>query len=430
MSAFASSPSSLHSPTSPVLALLFDVWHGVAGDMILGALVDLGLDREIWQTALVESGLPMTAVHFTRVDRAGISATHALVTPEPQAPTRTYRELDHAIAACLLPDAVKAQSRDILRRLGEAEAKVHGIDLEAVHFHEIGAIDTLIDIVGACLGFHLLGITRFFATALPFGKGPVVMEHGAWREPVPATVHLAQGFPVRYTQEKGEMCTPTGTAIVTTLAEPLKKGLEATLVKTGYGAGTRNPKETPNVLRLCQLELAAHQAVHPHFSIGSDAQEAYEVACNIDNMTPEHIAFLTEALFASGAVDVWQSPAAMKKGRMGMILGAICSPHDLPRIAQTLAKHALVGGFRFHKVQRMIAQKTGTDLDSAYGAIAAKQVQWPEQGYVLPEADAVSRVVRETGEPWHVVYRSALQAAENSKRQVQEPAGLAREKGV
>lgn len=376
--------------------------------MILGGLADLGLDLEIWQQSLSESGLPVTAIHFNRVNRAGISAMHALVEPEKTPPARTYVELDALIAACLLPDEVKSRSRMVLRRLGEAEAKVHGIDLQQVHFHELGAIDTLIDIVGSCLGFHMLGLTRFFTTALPFGKGPVVMEHGAWREPVPATVHLAEGFPVRYTLEKGEMCTPTGTAIVTTVAEPLKKGLEATLVRSGYGAGTRDPKEAPNVLRLCRLEMSAQQV----FSLGQDSAEALEIACNIDNMTPEHLAFLTESLFAAGAVDVWQAPATMKKGRLGVLLGALCAPHDLPQMTAVLSKQALIGGFRVHKTQRLVAQKTSVNLPSPFGELAAKKVQWPGHAYVLPEAEAVAKVVRAQGESWHEVYQGGLKAAE------------------
>jgi pyridinium-3,5-bisthiocarboxylic acid mononucleotide nickel chelatase len=277
---------------------------------------------------------------------------------------------------------------------------VHGLSLERVHFHELGAMDSLVDIVGACVGFEILQINRFFTTAFPFGKGPVSMEHGVWREPVPATQILVEGFPVRYTKTKGEMCTPTGAAIVSTLAEPVPMGLEATLLQSGFGAGTRNPDDAPNVLRLSLLKVAPSAA----FKLGQDAVEMVEIHCNVDNMTPEHLSHLTESLFLAGAVDVWQSPIVMKKGRLGQALGALCSPHDVGRLTETLAREALVGGFRMHRVQRQVARKSAHTVATEWGELAVKKTTWPQASHVLPEADAVGKMARDNQVAWMDIY--------------------------
>jgi pyridinium-3,5-bisthiocarboxylic acid mononucleotide nickel chelatase len=382
-------------------ALLFDMWSGIAGDMILGALLDSGMDEKAWRAGMQASGLPLTEIVFEKVQRAGIAAIHVTVQPEANPPARSWLDIDAILSQAQLPQTVQAQARRIFRRLGEAEAKVHGIPLERIHFHELGAMDSLVDIVGACLGFHILKIDRFFTTAFPFGKGQVSMEHGIWREPVPATQNLVEGFPIRYTKTKGEMCTPTGAAIVSTLAEPLPMGLEATLLKSGYGAGTRNPDDAPNVLRLSLLRLSPTAAA---FKLGQDAVDMLEIQCNVDNMTPEHLSYLVDSLFAAGAVDVWQTPIVMKKGRLGQTLGVLCSLHDKGRMTEILAREALIGGFRMHRVQRQVATKSSHSVTTPWGDLAVKKTQWPEASHVLPEADAVAKMARDNQVAWMDIY--------------------------
>lgn len=393
--------------------LVFDLVHGVSGDMILGALADLGLDLESWKKALAESGLPQAQVEFQVVDRGGLRAVHAIVAPESHPPHRTWRELDARLQAAQLPAPVQAQARNVLKRLAQVEAHLHQVDLEHVHFHEIGALDTLIDIAGACLGFHLLGIESFFTTAFPLGQGSIAMAHGSWREPAPATLALVQGFPVRYTDSSGELCTPTGAALVTTLARPLPENLDAKMLAFGYGAGTRNPPGRSNVLRLCLLETAGASP----WRRGHDSAEAYEMSCNLDNMTGEHLAYLSQRLFDAGAVDVWQQSIVMKKGRVGVQVVALCSAADLAKVGETLAQESLTGGYRVHRVQRQIGHKTQVTVPTPFGSITSKQLDFAGSHRTLPEADAVADAARRTGKSWFEVYQAALAAKPASEDQ-------------
>jgi pyridinium-3,5-bisthiocarboxylic acid mononucleotide nickel chelatase len=394
----------------PMSVLIFDLIHGVSGDMILGALADLGMDLDKWQRALQVSGLPGADIRFAQVNRAGLKATHAIVAEEANPPERHYHELDALLVQAQLPEQVKVQARAVLLRLGQVEAELHAVALDHVHFHEIGALDTLIDIVGACLGFHLLGITVFYTTAFPFGQGTVSMAHGNWPEPVPATAALVKGFPIRFVAEAGEFCTPTGAALVSTLATPLFDSFQGRLLAVGYGAGTRNPPDTPNVLRLCWLAPKGEGQAKEAFQIAHDVLEAYEINCNLDNMTAEHLAFLCESLFEAGALDVWQQSIAMKKGRLGVTVSALCAVSDLSKISEVLARESLTGGFRMHRVQRQVARKTALQLTTSVGPLMAKQIEFPSVARTLPEADAVKAVAKSQGKTWFEVYQSGLAA--------------------
>ncbi len=394
-------------------SLVFDLVHGVSGDMILGALADLGLDLEAWKKALAESDLPQAQVDFQIVDRGGLRAVHAIVASESHPPHRTWKDLDARLQAAKLPPPVQEKARKVLKRLAEVEAHLHQVEMEHVHFHEIGALDTLIDIAGACLGFHLLGIESFFTTAFPLGQGSIKMAHGSWREPAPATLALVKGFPVRYANSSGELCTPTGAALVTTLALPLPDHLEAKLLAFGYGAGTRNPPGRSNVLRLCLLETSETLP----WRRGQDSAEAFEVSCNLDNMTGEHLAYLSQRLFDAGALDVWQQSILMKKGRMGVQVVALCSAADLAKVGETLAQESLTGGYRVHQVQRQIGRKTPVTLPTPFGDITSKQLDFAGSHRTLPEADAVADAAQRSGISWFEVYRAALAAKPTSENQ-------------
>jgi len=386
--------------------LVFDLWHGVSGDMILGALADLGLDTSAWSLLLRDSGLPPCDIHFSRVDRAGIQAMKAHIPLEAHPVERKYVELDGLLAGANIPVPAKDAARSVLRRLGETEAGLHGLPLDQVRFHELGALDTLIDIAGACLGMHMLGVREIYTTAFPLGRGLVRMAHGQWREPVPATLNLIRGQKVRFTDATGELCTPTGAALVSTLAKPLPRHLEGKLLSSGYGAGSRNPPDRPNVLRLCHLEPSENTAFH----LGHDSAEACEITCNLDNMTPEHLAYLSQALFEAGAVDVWQQSIAMKKGRLGVAMGIVCAPNDMAAVGSVLAKESLTGGYRFHRVIRHVGLKQAMELTTQNGALAAKSVDFGGQQRILPEADAVAAMAKAQGKSWFEIYRSALGA--------------------
>jgi len=281
----------------------FDCSSGISGDMFLGALIDCGADFEYIKKELSKLNLDFEISH-QRVRKGAISAIRVIIGESKSQPLRNLSTIKELIEKTALPEEVKEKSLSIFTRLAEAEASVHQVDIDDVHFHEIGAVDTIVDIVGALLGLKSLKVERIFSSPLPLGRGELETAHGKIPIPAPATMKLLEGCNVYGKEIREELVTPTGAALISSLAEEFVDFPAMHILKVGYGAGTKE-LPMPNVLRLVvgELEEKKEETQPPTFIISA----------NIDDSTPEVMGFLFERLFEVGALDVWQHPILMKK---------------------------------------------------------------------------------------------------------------------
>jgi pyridinium-3,5-bisthiocarboxylic acid mononucleotide nickel chelatase len=384
-------------------AIYFDMFAGCSGDMILGALLDAGLTLEQLAGGLATLRLEGYRITQTRVKRGAISAISASVMLDDHGHghghDRSYSDIVALISSSGLSDKVKAQATDVFRNLGKAEAKVHGVTLEEVHFHEVGAIDSIVDIVGALVGFECLGITQFFASPFPVTSGSVTCRHGELPLPAPATLELLAGSkaPVERPSCKGmegkELVTPTGAAIITTLAAFQKPSL--VIRKIGYGAGSRNDDEYPNVLRIWIGEMAAEK--HAVMVM---------LETNIDDMNPQFYDSVMENLFKQGALDVWLTPIQMKKNRPAVML-SVLAPVDLEdTMAETLMRETTTLGIRVRPVDRHIAGRETLQINSSVGPVHVKIKRFKDEVLsVSPEYDECRIVAAAKGIPVKEIYR-------------------------
>lgn len=379
-----------------------DCFSGVSGDMLLGAMLDAGLPLDALQGAL--AGLPLEgwSLSAQKVKRAGIAATHAVVDVRHEQPARTLADILRIVADARLTDADKERAAAVFRRLAEAEASVHGEPVEAVHMHDVGAVDAIVDVVGVVSGLRMLGAERLYCSSLSLGEGEVGGPHGTLPVPAPATLALIAGNPIAVGKgpspdkaARGELVTPTGAAIVTTLATFARP--EMTVERVGYGAGTRDPADRPNVLRLWLGDADAGRATRPMLLIET----------NIDDMTPEMLAYVQSKLLAAGAADAWLTPAAMKKGRSAVVLSVICSEADEERVARLLLRETSTLGVRVRPVHRWEAEREVIEFESSLGPAAVKLKRLPgERPQIAPEFEACRRIAESKDLPIAEVYRT------------------------
>lgn len=372
--------------------------------MILGALFDLGLDFEAWKRQIASLGVAAPGLSREKVSKHGIMATKFRVELPHEHAHRGLAQIRALIEASGVSPKAKADAIAVFTRLAKVEARIHGVPVETVHFHEVGALDAIVDIVGACVGFEMLGVTEFYATPFTFGTGTVETQHGTMAVPVPATLALSEGFPSRRTGFPGELCTPTGAALVSTLAKPLPAGWTGTAKGVGYGAGTRDLPGIANVLRICLMEASADQ--------GRDASRypVYQVECNLDNMTPELIGYTAERLLASGCKDVWQEPIFMKKNRSAVKLCALVESTGLDAALALIAAETATGGVRYFPVERLVAEKSSDSVETRFGRVELKKVVFPGKAAPRwsPEFESCRRLAEAAAAPLQEVYREAL----------------------
>jgi uncharacterized protein (TIGR00299 family) protein len=312
-------------------------------------------------------------------------------------PTRSYREIHALIAGAPLTDGVKARSLAMFRLLGEVEARIHGQPLEEVHFHELGALDTILDIVGVAYGVEQLGITRVFCSSLPMGYGMIRAGHGRLPNPAPATLELLKGLPVYGTDLPGELVTPTGAVIL--------KGLEATfepcpplrLERVGYGAGTRELPGHPNLLRIYLGE--------PLTAAPGRRERVLVLETHIDDMNPELYEPLMAGLFAAGALDVALAPIQMKKNRPGVALTVVAPPAARAGLLERLFTESTTLGVRVAEVERVAARRWQETFDTPYGPLTVKVMEYGGHRRLMPEYEACRKMAEETGLPLLEVYR-------------------------
>lgn len=346
----------------------FDCFAGVSGDMTIGALLDLGADLTSLSEQLSSLGLEGYEIKTRRVQRSAISATKFDVeVDQRKQPARSLAEIRSIITASSLSYTTKSRSIAVFERLAEAEARVHGTTPSEVHFHEVGAVDSIIDTVGAMIGFELLGLERFYCSALRVGSGFIDTEHGQMPVPAPATAELLRGAPVYAGEIEGEFVTPTGAAIVATLCDEFGMLPRMNITKIGYGAGSRDPKNFPNALRLVMGEMVEQ----PDTTSRPD-ETVVVVETNIDDMNPQVYGYVMERAFALGALDVFMIPAQMKKDRPGVLLTVLCKPADAETMIDLLLCETTTLGVRYYQANRRVLDRVIETVDTQYGAVRIK----------------------------------------------------------
>jgi uncharacterized protein (TIGR00299 family) protein len=375
-----------------------DCFSGVSGDMLLGALLDAGLQREALEGELARLKLPGYRLEVSKVERAGLAATRVEVVPVGKPPPhRRLPDILSVIEGSDLPAADRERGSLVFRRLAEAEGRVHGCPPEEVEFHEVGAIDTLVDVMGAVAGLRLLQVAELYCSPLPAGGGEARGAHGVLPVPAPATLELLARARAPLASPAGEpafeLVTPTGAAIVTTLARFERPAMRVTGV--GYGAGTRDLPGRPNVLRLWLGEAIAEQR-----------RSMLLIETNIDDMSPELFGYVQERLFEAGAADVWFVPIQMKKNRPATLLSVIC-PHDREEaVVGLLLRETSTLGVRISEVGRREAQRENVEFESSLGPAAVKVKRLDgEEPQVSPEYEACRSLALQHGLPLAEVYR-------------------------
>ena len=375
----------------------FDCASGISGDMVLGALLDAGLPLEDLTRELGKLGLEDWSIEPATVHKAGLRATLAQVTAHEHHHHRHYEDIAGMIETSGIAPRVREAALRVFRRLGEAEARVHGVPLEQVHFHEVGAVDSIVDIVGACIGLELLGVTGVHGSPLPWTHGSIRSDHGVLPVPAPATVELMRGWPTYPLDVEGELVTPTGAAILTTLGSPTVPAM--TVGATGYGAGRKELPGRPNVLRVVLGDAAG--------DLESDV--VMQVEANLDDMNPEWLPDAMAAVLAAGAVDVYATPITMKKGRAALKLSALCPEQALRPVSETIMRHTTSLGVRYQRLERLKLRRAEREVATPWGVVRVKLAYMGNELLnAAPEYEDCRRIAVATGRPLKEVYAVAL----------------------
>jgi len=378
----------------------FDCFAGISGDMILGALVHLGVPADFIEENI--RNIPLEAFHLEigTAARMGIHGQQVKVVVEDKDKhTRNYKDIRLLIHESPLPDTVKGSSLKIFGRLAEVEASIHNCSKDSVHFHELGGVDAIVDVVGAVLCVEWLGIGKVFASEIPVGKGFITCEHGKLPVPAPATLALLDGVPVHGTGVSHELVTPTGAAILTSLSQDFGPMPKMLIRQIGYGVGGRDLKEMPNLLRVVLGEPDS----------GREADRVTIVETNIDDMNPEIFGFVMERLFEDGALDVIWIPIFMKKNRPGTMVQVICKEGDREAIERRILSETTATGVRYYHAGRTKLPRRTKEAITSYGKVRVKEVSGPTgRVFVAPEYEDCKRIALEKKVPLKVVYQAIV----------------------
>lgn len=383
--------------------LYLDTFSGISGDMMLGLLVDLGVDLNDIETELAKLPVSDYALKQRCERRHSIGGTRVEVRCGSKQPARTWAQIDDMLSASTLSKSVRDRSRNIFRRLGEAEAKVHQVDLNEVHFHEVGAVDAIVDIVGSAIGLYLLEIDEVICAPLPLSTGMIRGSHGAMPLPAPATLQILRGKPVRDADSDRELVTPTGAAIA---AEISQFGVlpELTVERTGYGVGGWDLEDRPNLLRgIIGVKSPSDGFEHDFVTV---------VETHIDDSTPEWLGSLLERLFIEGALDAGLTPLQMKKNRPGMRLTVICQPQDANRLAEFILCESSAIGVRMHETRRLKLRRESASLKTSIGVANVKLIyRGKDLLRITPEHASCEALAQKTKRSLPDVYRIITEQA-------------------
>lgn len=380
----------------------FDCVSGVSGDMTLAALVAAGWPRESLAGLPARLRLEGVGIAVTDVRRGPFAAVRVEVEAPGHQPHRHLHHIEAILAAADLSEAVRETSRRVFHRLAAAEANVHGSTVQKVHFHEVGAVDAIVDIAGAVLGLAELGIERVYASTLPLGGGTVMSEHGRIPVPAPATVRLLEGMPVRLGPVEAELVTPTGAALLAELVADWGGPPPHRLVASGVGAGAREFPEHPNVLRLLVGEPLAGTIAEREVAVLETA---------MDDESPQRLAELTGRLLGAGALDAMLVPTLMKKGRPGQLLVVVAEPADADRLGALVLEHSTSLGVRIRTERRLELPRRLERVRTAFGEVEVKVATLPDGSErAHPEFESVARVAADSGRPLREVGEAAVAA--------------------
>ncbi len=378
--------------------LVFDPSYGCAGDMILGAFVHAGVDFRALQSELRKLNLDGYTISAESVTRSHIAATKVTVETVASSSHRHLRHITEIVDKSSLGDAVKSNAKSIFTRLAEAEARVHATTPENVHFHEVGAVDAIVDVVGACICVDLLGIERVLSRSVAVGAGIVTCDHGAFPVPAPATAYLLKGFPVTLYQIDAELSTPTGAAIISTLAEPLLGPMDGTVRSIGYGAGTRSIENHPNLTRVFVIE--ENNSAHN--------DSVVEISTNIDDLNPQVYSYVFDKLYEQGALEVFITPIQMKKNRPGQLLTVLCEPQMQLEVERFLFAQTSTSGIRSQHVHRSKLPRRQETVETSLGECTVKVIDRDGHERSTPEYESVKKIADARGIPYLQAYETII----------------------
>jgi pyridinium-3,5-bisthiocarboxylic acid mononucleotide nickel chelatase len=390
-------------PCSRIMNLAyFDCFSGISGDMTLGALLDAGCDLARLRSDLQSLQVPGWEITAEKVWKNGMAATYARVTTEDQKKHRSLTDILEILKNSKLDDRVRDRATLIFQKLGEAEARVHDVPLDKIHFHEVGAVDAIIDIVGACIGFHQLRIDKFACSPLNVGGGTAKMAHGVLPVPAPATATLLKGKPTYSNGVQRELVTPTGAAIVATLCDHFGPQPAMTVSAIGYGAGTADLEGQPNVVRI-MIGQPAEKLV-----AGFD-EEISVIEANFDDMNPQIYGYFLEKALAAGALDVYTTSVQMKKNRPGTLLTVLCKPQDASALTTLIFAETTTFGVRTTTAQRRILPREHVSVSTTFGDVRIKlsRINGRIQ-HAAPEFDDCRKLAVEKNVPLQQVINEAL----------------------
>ena len=388
-----------------------DCSSGISGDMLLAALLDAGLERDLLLNELRK--LPLAGYEFrcARVLRGSLTGTQVEIdVPQPQ-PERHLGEIRQLLEGSALTEAVRTQALKMFERLAEVEGKLHGKPATEIHFHEVGAVDAILDIVGACVGLELLEIDELSCSPLNVGGGQVETAHGTLPVPAPATAELLKGAPIYSSGVEGELVTPTGAVIVATLASSFGPMPPIKVARIGYGAGSRDYSGHPNIARLFVGERAEVSDSEPR--VTNPANVVTVIEANVDDMSPQLYGYLVERALDAGALDITCSSIQMKKNRPGLEISVLCVPERAEGLAQLLFEETTTIGLRIHEAGRLVLEREMVNVETPYGPVRVKVAK--RAGKVMnvaPEYEDCQRLAAEKSVPLKQVILAAQLASQ------------------
>jgi uncharacterized protein (TIGR00299 family) protein len=384
-----------------------DCGSGISGDKFLAALVDAGLSVDVLRERLSALGLPGWSLSVERVTRGGLAGTLVTVAVEEGQPSRDWAAIRGMLESTPLPDRVREGALRAFSLLAEAAAAAHGVEVDRVHFHEVGAVDSIVDVVGAAIGMAELGIDELWATPVRLGHGTVATSHGELPVPAPATARLLRGVPVYAGEAGGEMTTPTGAALLRAFVDRFAPLPPMTIAGEGWGAGSREVAGVPNV---------AHLLLGERDPGGGDLEEVALLETVIDHISPEHLAAALDVLLAEGALDAWATPVTMKKRRLGSEVTVLAAPEEAERLSTALMRQTGTLGVRRTLTWRSVAPRRCENVVTSLGEVRVKVSGEGDARRVRPENDDVARISRETGLPVDVIAHRLTAEAESALR--------------
>ncbi|MEE4266385.1 MAG: nickel pincer cofactor biosynthesis protein LarC [Desulfobacteraceae bacterium] len=388
----------------------FDCFSGISGDMTLGALLDLGVPLAWLKEQLHRIPLAEFDIVVNPVQRHGIHAASVQVEILESKTSRHYSDIRDLIENSPLSDTVKSTSLAIFKRLAEAEARIHNCPVDHVHFHEVGGVDAIVDIVGAALGIDYLGIKHVVASPIPLGKGFVTCSHGKLPVPAPATIGILAGVPVYGTDIPHELVTPTGAAIISSLAQRFEPLPGMVIDRIGYGAGRRELEDRPNLLRIL-LGTISESSAESDGKLSEDQIIIVETC--IDDMNPELFGHVMDRLFEDGALDVYLIPVHMKKNRPGTMLQVLCKDDSRDRLINRVLSETTTTGVRFYPSRRRLLGRDQHKIKTTFGVIAVKRIRDPQGNFrLVPEYEVCRKIALEENIPLRLVYETVAREAD------------------